>query len=181
MKYLFIVSLAGILLVDCSKSMHKWADFKRSDCAKYFFGRINAKRLLTDADKTNLNAQGIYIQEFVFETQYLGSWELNQAKKNLEKTAIESLIPFSLQDKLASGMQIKELKKLSETPGESMVLLQTIATVNQTELKQFGQLIFQREHFYRMVVPHNQLMNLLEFPCLRLLNIVKYDYDPDKD
>jgi hypothetical protein len=168
-----------MLTVSCSSTKKKWEDFKVGDCAKYQFGRIEAKRLLTDVEKNELAKQGIQIQEFVFETQYLGSWEHKWASRNLDKIPVKTLIPFSLQDKLASGMQLSELKKLSESPGESMVLIQTIASVNKTELNQFGKLIFSRDHFYRMVVPHHQLYNLLEFQCLRLLSIVKENYNPD--
>ncbi len=179
MKFVCFAILMGILFYNCSTSKKSWGDFKKSDCSKYRFGRIETKRLLTEIEKSELSVQGIQIQEFVFETQYLGSWELKWASKNFEKTPVKSLIPFSSQDKLASGMQIQELKKLTELPGESMVLIQTIATVNPTELNQFGKIVFSREHFYRMIIPHNQLFNLLEFPCLRLLSVVKENYEAD--
>lgn len=179
MKYTIILSLIGILFSGCSTSKKEWADFKKEDCSKYHFGRIEAKRLLTEDEKKLLSNDGIHVQEFVFETQYLGSWEQKWAGKSLEKTAIKSLVSFSPQDKLASGMQIKELQKLADTPGESMVLLQTIATVNPLELRQFGRLVFSQNHFYRMVVAHNKLIDLIEFPCLRMMSIVKSNYDPD--
>ncbi len=179
MKFGVSVLSIALFLINCSSSKVKWENFNSGDCTKYHFGRIEAKRLLTDVEKSELAKQGIQIQEFVFETQYLGSWEHKWATKNFDKTPVKSLIPFSLQDKLASGMQLSELKRITETPGESMVLIQTIATVNPGELSRFGKLVFSREHFYRMVVPHHQLYNLLEFPCLRLLSIVKENYDPD--
>lgn len=181
MKHCFFALLIGLLLINCAASKKEWADFNKADCEKYVYGRIETKRLLTESDKTKLSIDGIQIQEFVFESQYLGSWKKKWAKANLDKTVVKSLIPFSIQDKLASGMQVQDLKKLSESPGESMVLLQTIATVNQEDLNQFGKIIFSREHFYRMLVPHAQLMNLLEFPCLRLMSIVKDNYDPDQE
>jgi hypothetical protein len=163
----------------CSSSKKNWADFKGSDCAKYQFGRIDAKRLLTTEEKSNLEISGIHIQEFVFETQYLGSWDKKWTGKNLEKTPVKTLVPFSAQDKLASGMQLSEIRRLAETPGESMVLLQTIATIDHTELSKFGKLVFNREYFYRMIVPHSKLEELIEFPCIRLVSIVKDNYDPD--
>lgn len=179
MKYTAIVFLISFICTSCSTSKKEWVDFRTADCSKYLYGRIDAKRLLTDLEKKNLSVQGIQVQEFVFETQYLGSWKKNWTSKSLEKTAIKSLIPFSIQDKLASGMQLQELKRIGETPGESMVLIQTIATVNPVDLGSFGKIVFSREHFYRMIVPHDQLFSLLEFPCLRLLSIVKDNYDPD--
>jgi hypothetical protein len=179
MKYVSIAILFVILITACSTSKKKWADFKKADCANYYFGRIEAKRLLTEAEKRNLSEQGIQIQEFVFESQYLGSWEHKWVKKSLEKTAIKSLIPFSTQDKLASGMQVQEIKKLSESPGESIVLLQTIATVLPSDLSQFGKIVFSKDHFYRMQVPHNQLFSLLEYPCLRMMSILKEAGLPD--
>lgn len=179
MKSTCLACLFGIFFLSCATTKKKWTDFKKADCERFYFGRIEAKRLLTDSEKNDLSVLGIQVQEYVFETQYLGSWELKWASKSLDKTAVKSLIPFLTQDKLASGMQLQELKKISETPGESMVLIQTIATVNPSELGQFGKIVFKKDHFYRMITPHNQLFNLLEFPCLRLLSIVKYDYVPD--
>jgi hypothetical protein len=181
MKLVGYYIVFGLFICSCGSSKKEWADFRNADCAKYQFGRIDAKRVLTDNEKKSLAQQGIQVQEFVFETQYLGSWEVKWSAKNLDKTPIKSLIPFSTQDKLASGMQIQELKKLADSPGESMVLIQTIATVNNDELSKYGKLIFKRDYFYRMLVPHNQLLLLLEFPCLRLMSIVKDNYDPDKE
>jgi hypothetical protein len=180
MKYFLFAFSIGIMLLNCATSKKEWADFNKADCDKYIYGRIETKRLLTESDKTKLAQEGIQVQEFVFESQYLGSWQKKWAKSNLDKTVVKSLIPFTTQDKLASGMQIPDLKKLSESPGQSMVLVQMIATVNKEDLNQFGEIIFSRDHFYRMLVPHAQLMNLLEFPCLRLMSIVKDNYDPDQ-
>ena len=83
------------------------------------------------------------------------------------------------KDKLASGMTMAELKKLGETPGQSMVLLQTMATLQTGELDAFGELVFSRDYFYRMVVPHANLVRVAEHPCIRLLSIVKENYEPD--
>lgn len=181
MKFAFIVISVAFLLINCSTAKKEWGNFNRVDCSKYQFGRIEARRLLSEKEKESLAELGIRIQEFVFETQYLGCWDMKWSTMNLEKTAVKNLIPFTYQDKLSSGMQLQELKKFMDTPGESMVLIQTIATVDPGELQQFGKLIFSRQHFYRMSVPHNKLMNLLEFPCIRLLSIIKQNYDPDNE
>lgn len=165
----------------CAPAKKEWANFTKKDCENYYFGRIEAKRLLTATEKISLKDAGIHIQEFILETQYLGSWKKEWLSKNLDKTPIHSLIPFTPQDKIASGVQIAEVQRISETPGESMVLIQTIATVTPEELKNYGQMVFGRDYSYRLIVPHNNLMKLLEFPCLRLMSIIKYDYDPDSD
>ncbi|MBK8486065.1 MAG: hypothetical protein IPO86_13325 [Saprospiraceae bacterium] len=180
MIYNVVASLCLILFFSCSSSKIAWTDLKASDCSKYAYGRIEAKRLLSEAEKSDLLLKGLHIQEFIFENQYLGSWELKKwPGKNLEKSAIQSLIKFMPQEKLASGMLLSDLSKLAESPGESMVLIQAISTIDLNELKQFGTLVFNRDHFYRMIVPHQQLISLLEFPCLRLLSIVKETYEPD--
>ncbi len=181
MRYFSLVLLLVIICVGCATSKKEWANFTGKDCEKYVFGRIETKRLLTAMEKLTLAQSGIHIQEFIFETQYLGSWNKEWNSKNLDKTPVNSLVAFTAQDKIASGIQITEVQRISETPGESMVLIQTIATVTPDELKTFGQVVFGRDYSYRMIVPHHNLMKLLEFPCLRLMSIIKYDYDPDSD
>ena len=81
---------------------------------------------------------------------------------------------------MASGLNVTDLKKLVETPGKSIILLQTITTVDSTEWAPYGELIFHKDYFYRLVVPHANLMDLIQYPCLRMMSIVKENYEPDQ-
>lgn len=181
MSYKFLLYLFICISISCGSSKRTFADLKSADCQKYTFGRIEAKRLLTEADKAALIKSGLHIQEFIFENQYLGSWETaSWVNKKLDKTAIKNLIPFNAQDKLSSGMLVSELKRISELPGSSIVLIQTISTIDQNELRQFGEIVFNRDNFYRLDVEHAKLMGLLEYPCIRLLSVVKETLDPDR-
>lgn len=135
--------------------------------------------MLTEADKSALHKQGIIIQEFVLENQYLGSWKSKWNTENLDKTPVNALVKFKTQDKLASGMELSRFTEISNAVGSSMVLIQTIASVDSLELREYGEVLFHRDHFYRMLVPNKNLLDLLDYPCLRLLSIVKENYEPD--
>lgn len=135
--------------------------------------------MLTEADKSELNKQGIIVQEFVLENQYLGSWKSKWNLENLDKTPVNALVKFQTQDKLASGMELARFGEIANSVGSSMVLIQTLASVDSLELNEFGEILFHRDHFYRMIVAHNNLKDLLNYPCLRLLSIVKENYEPD--
>lgn len=176
-KFLFIFILA---VSACAPSGRSWQQLKEADCVQYTFGRIDAKRMLTEEDKSKLLKQGLRIQEFVLENQYLGCWDRKWNQKVLDKTPIASLNPFEIKDKLGSGMQLSKLNELSQSPGKSMVLIQTLSSVDSLELKQYGSIIFKRDHFYRLLVDHANLPELLEYPCLRLMSIVKDQYEPDQ-
>lgn len=135
--------------------------------------------MLTEADKSELNKQGIIVQEFVLENQYLGSWKSKWNLENLDKTPVNALVKFQTQDKLASGMELARFSEIANSAGSSMVLIQTLASVDSLELNEYGEILFHRDHFYRMIVAHNNLEDLLNYPCLRLLSIVKENYEPD--
>lgn len=168
-----------LMILSCSRKPMAWENLKEKDCANYTFGRIESKRMLSDEDKTSLEKQGIVIQEFVLENQYLGSWKSSWNSVTLDKTPINALVKFETKDKLASGMEMTHFEEISNSPGSSMVLLQTLASVDSLELVFYGEILFHRDHFYRMVIPHPQLQELLNYPCLRLLSIVKEHYEPD--
>lgn len=177
----FLLLLISITFtIACTKKSSVWSDLKSSDCEKLTYGRIDAKRSLTDEDISQLKKQGLRILEFVLENQYLGSWEQHWNKRSLDKTPVKALISFDFKEKLASGMQLDQLKTLSSSTGQAMVLIQTLAPVDSMEIKQFGKVLFHKDHFYRLVLPNHKLPELLEYPCLRLMSIVKENYDPDK-
>jgi len=174
----YLVALCFIMA--CSSTSKSWQYLKEEDCLKYTFGRIDAKRSLTEEDKKSLLKQGLRIQEFVFENQYLGCWDKNWNTKNLDQTPVVSLNPFEAKDKLASGMPIHKLDEIAQTTGHSMVLIQTLSSVDSMELVNYGKIIFHRDHFYRLLVKHQDLKDLLEYPCLRLMSIVKENHEPDQ-
>ncbi len=176
---LYLLSCLCIIAA-CSTTQKPFSNLKAEDCSQYIFGRIESRRLLTEADKKLLLEKGLRIQEVVLDNFYLGSWNQKWAQTDLEKTNIRSLNPFTMQDKLASGLNVSDLKKTVESPGKSMVLLQTITSVDSTEWKAFGELVFHKDYFYRLVVPHENLLKLIEYPCLRMMSIVKENYNPDE-
>ncbi|MBK9109160.1 MAG: hypothetical protein IPM92_12545 [Saprospiraceae bacterium] len=175
-----ICLLSLFITIACSRKATEWTDLKSGDCENLTYGRIDAKRLLTDEDIQQLKKDGLRILEFVLENQYLGSWEQKWNHRSLDKTPVKSLIAFESKEKLASGMQLDQLKTLSNTTGQAMVLIQTLAPVDSMEIKQFGKVLFHKDHFYRLVVANHKLPELLDYPCLRLMSIVKENYDPDK-
>lgn len=163
----------------CSSCSSRLTNLNQSSCEKYEYGRIETRHTLLPEEKIKLEKQGIRILEFVFENQYLGVWKKSWNKKNLEKTVIKILKPFTMEEKMASGGQTSELTKIVQEPGESIVLIQTIGPVNVAVLSEFGKIQFERDLFYRMVVPHHKLMELLEFSCVRTFSIMKENYQPD--
>ncbi len=163
----------------CSRQPAQWTQLSEESCARYVFGRVEAKRLLTDEDKAALLKEGLRIQEYVMETQYLGNWDKRWERKSLDETPLRELMPIAPHEKLASGMTQSELERIGSTPGSAMVLLQTFAPVDSLEIRRFGKVVFSRDHFYRLVVPHPQLTALMDYSCLRFMSIVKADYEPD--
>jgi len=179
MKLSFLLAFCLLLLTACSTTQKPFSNLKAEDCSQFIFGRIESRRQLTEEDKKVLLEKGLRIQEVILDNFYLGSWNQKWAQTDLDKTNIRSLNPFGFQDKLASGLNVTDLKKLVESPGKSIILLQTITTVDSTEWSAFGELIFHKDYFYRLVVPHQNLMDLIQYPCLRMMSIVKENYEPD--
>lgn len=179
MKQLILFIAFILLFSQCSRQPAQWTQLSEEGCAQYVFGRVEAKRLLTDEDKSALLKEGLRIQEYVMETQYLGNWDKRWERKSLDETPLRELVPIAPHEKLASGMTQSELERIGSTPGSAMVLLQTFAPVDSLEIRRFGKVVFSRDHFYRLVVPHPQLTALMNYSCLRFMSIVKADYEPD--
>lgn len=177
---LILISFSLMWLTSCSRKAISWDQIKSEDCSALIYGRVDAKRLLTQEDISLLQKQGLRILEFVLENQYLGCWNQKWVEKSLDKTPLNALTPFESKEKIGSGMQLDQLRNLDNTVGHAMVLIQTLAPVDSLELIQYGKILFSRDHFYRMVVPNNHLMDLLDYPCLRLMSIVKENYEPDR-
>ncbi len=180
MTLIRIVPALLLFLFSCATSKTSWMNMKETECSKYTFGRMETKRILSEDETKKLEKDGIKIMEYVLEQQYLACWEHSWSQKSLEKTPVKALVPFEAKDKLAAGMNVEHLKKLSSEAGNSMILLQTYAPVDSVELSQYGQILYHKDYFYRLVVPHTQLEELLNYPCLRLFSIVKESYTPDK-
>ncbi len=180
MKFVRQLPLLLLILSSCASSSVSWINMKEADCSKYTFGRMETKRVLNADETKKLSKEGIKILEYVLEQQYLACWDHSWSQKPLEKTPVKALVPFEAKDKLASGMNVEHIKKLSGEVGQSMVLLQTFAQVDSMELVRYGQILYHKDYFYRLVVPHSQLEDLLEYPCLRLFSLVKENYTPDK-
>lgn len=175
-----IIMLCLAFLFSCARKTTEWTELQSGDCEKYTYGRIDAKRTLTEEDMAKLKREGLRVLEFVLENQYLGAWEEGWKKQSLDKTPLKALVPFESKEKLASGMQMEQLTALSHSVGQAMVLLQTLGPVDSLEIRQFGKVLFHKDHFYRLVVPNDRLLDIMEYPCLRLMSIVKENYEPDK-
>jgi len=171
MKKFFVLISSFVLLSSCS---HKviLTDLTESKCGKLHFGKVEFRRLPSEEDKATLQKSGLVLQEYVFENYYLGVWNGSWEKKNLDKTVVKALYPFSEMDKLAGGLSMNELKLKAEKPGYSKVLIQTFGSLKQTELDAFGKMLFNKDNFYRLEVKNQSLLDLLDHSCVKLLNVM---------
>ncbi len=176
MKPLLCCFLAILIWGSCHR-MPKWFDGEL--CEKFEYGRIETRRTLTPGDKSMLEKKGIAIKEFLFENHYLGIWHRKWNSKSTERLAIKSLVVNTVNDRIASGTTMEYIEKLSEEPGTCIVLVQTIGPVSKRVLEPFGEIQMTRDHMYRMKVKHSDLVDLLQFPCVRTFSILDENYKHD--
>ncbi|MDQ3141985.1 MAG: hypothetical protein M3Q56_07030 [Bacteroidota bacterium] len=174
-QYLILVV---IILIQC-KSSENWTSLNDETCSKYAYGKLEARHLLSDPEKALLLKHSIRIHEFIIDNYYMGSWPKNFKMQQLSQLPIKSLYPSENADKLAGGITEQMLFDMAVTPGESMVLLQTIGPVQKEDVERFGKLLFEKDNFYRMNVNHQNLKKLLDFPCLRMMSILKENNEPE--
>lgn len=174
MKQVFIL----IFFISCSapKELPK---LSTESCEDFYYGKIETKRILSDEDKLALTKKGIYIQQAVFEYAYLGVWRRKINLTDLSKTAIKSLRETKTGEKLTAGISAKDFEELTKTHGTSVVLMNTISKVNDDEISEFGQIMAQQQGYYKLNVSNSRLQDILEYPCLRTMTVLREMEMPD--
>lgn len=148
-------------------------------CEDYSYGKIEASRILSDEEKSSLTKKGIYVQQSVFDNVYLGVWKNNIKLKLLEKLPIKKLTQISGEEKLSGGYSKEQLEELFNTSGSSNVIFNTFGELQEGELSEFGKLIKQNQGFFRMEINNARIPDLLEFPCLKSISILREMPIPD--
>lgn len=176
MKFLVFLIMMSLSLSFCKVS-HQMTQLTEKKCGQYTYGRIEFKRSITTEEKNQLTLQGLLMQDFIFENIYLGLWYKSWDKKNLNKTAIRTLIPFSPDDKLAGGLLVRDIK--ADDNSNCLILIQTIGPLSKDELNDYGLIISSNDDFYKMEVQKRNILPLLDHPCIKMVSLVKEDYIHD--
>ena len=163
----------------CSKKLNL-TKLSSANCEEYAYGKIEAKRILNDQDKLNLQNHGIQIQQSIFENLYLGVWLKNIENKSMDKTPVRKLTTVKQFEKLTGGMTVEELNQLAATSGTSTILLTTIGEVLESEIEEFGQIDVFKDGYYRMKVNNVKLNEILEYPCLKTFSVLREMELPDE-
>ena len=142
MKFVFFLIMMALSFSFCKVS-HQLTQLTEKKCGQYTYGRIEFKRSISTEEKNQLASQGLLIQDFIFENIYLGLWYKSWGKKNLNKTAIRALIPFTPDDKLAGGLLVRDIK--ADDNSNCLILIQTIGPLSKDELNDYGLIVSSNE------------------------------------
>ena len=177
MKFLIYSYTLVFIFMSCSSSIN--LDKLNTDsCGKFEYGKIETKRMLTDADKLNLNAKGIVIQEFVFENLYLGLWKKNWTNKNLDKTVVSKLTVIPPEEKLAGGTILKDIKPNDNS--RCILLIQTVGSVPISEFNDYGKVESARNDFIKMEIFMSNIVDLCNHPCIKAVSLLPQNSSPDQ-
>lgn len=173
--YKLKIVLLLFVIYSCGTSK-KVSDLKSADCIDYSFGMIEAKRILNDEEKSLLEKQGIFIQEFLFENVYQGVWRKSWNKKKLNATPIRKLRTYNAEDKISEGVQLKDLNNDNTVCN---LIVQSFVDLNEKEFSSFGKLINYNNKFYRLETQKKYISEIAMHPCVKHVSIMKSLDVPD--
>lgn len=174
MNKILIFALAIQLF--CCKTSYSIVNLKEEHCDDYRYGMIECKRLLSETDKKSLESKGLFVQDFLFDNVYQGTWYKNWDKMKLNSTPVKNLKAYSPEEKLSEGIKLADLENNTKPCN---LLIQSIIPLQVSELNKYGKLINQNGLLYRL---ESQLMNvepIVRNPCVKHISIMKMVDIPD--
>lgn len=177
MKFLIYSYAIVFIFTSCSSAINL-DKLNKDSCGKFEYGKIETKRMLTDADKLNLKSNGVVIQEFVFEKLYLGLWKKNWTEKNLDKTVISKLTVIPPDEKLAGGIILKDIKPNDNS--RCILLIQTVGSVPISEFNDYGKVESARNDFIKMETSMSNIIDLCNHPCIKAVSLLPQNSSPDQ-
>lgn len=177
MKVIRYSFLLVIIFGSCNTAL-KLDNLNRDSCGKFQYGKIETKRMLTDADKAQLQSGGIVVQEFVFENLYLGIWKNSWSGRNLDKTVISKLTIIPPDEKLAGGIILKDIKPNDNS--HCILLIQTVGSVPLTEFNDYGKVESARNDFIKMETSMSNIIELCNHPCIKAVSLLPQNSTPDQ-
>ncbi|MBK9270048.1 MAG: hypothetical protein IPM48_00490 [Saprospiraceae bacterium] len=169
--------LAFIILFGACSSPIRLYNLNEDLCTNLVYGQIETRRLLTDLDKTNLEKQGMVIQDYIFENIYQGVWKKSFEKSNLNKTPIVKLSALTPDQKVAGGTALSEIEK-----GENrnvVLILQSIGPMAPESLSEYGKITAEKNSFIKMETGIKNVLDLSKHPCIKNISILEAELAPD--
>ncbi|MEP7196334.1 MAG: hypothetical protein ABI851_07415 [Saprospiraceae bacterium] len=175
MKKILIFILSIVLFNSC-KTTYKLNELKTDQCSDFRYGMIEAKRVLNNTEKKELENKGMLVQDFLFETVYQGIWNKSWDDKKLSATPIKKLKEYSIEEKISEGIKLQEL---AEDRRPCTLLILAFASLNETELESYGKLLNSKSPYYRLETQYKYVQRIAENPCIKHISIIKQMDTPD--
>lgn len=171
--YTFIFLL---LLISCKSSVQLF-QMDESSCGKLIYGQIDSRRILTDVDKKNLETQGIFVQDYLFENIYTGVWTKKWENKSLEKTPVTKLTMVKPEQKISGGKVLSEIEKADNY--NVTLIIQTIGPLKSELLAEYGKITAEKNSFVKMETGIKTVIDLIQHPCIKNISILEPGFAPD--